>query len=453
MPPKDYLRARQDAQSSKDDEAFCAMIDGAPYFPNLVVDQQSSVEERDEWIKKVVELLIVKIAKGGETADALASLNSSSWKVTPVTGGNTNFLFCVSGVRSDSSKSSCLEFEFPNDSLLVRLFGADGMIDRDEETSTYASLAKQELALKYYGRFGNGRIEEMLVGWTTLTEDDLMGKPSKEGLLIPANLNETIARELARLHATFELPSHLLVEGEGGEEQGLSLPEPTLWTQLYPWLERSLKAKFLTDRDIHIAHHELDPPLSSLKDELDWLKFKVIGGGGQDSESSSAGIGFCHNDLLASNLMMLTTTATDKKTLVLEGLRFIDFEYGGINYFAYDIANHFNEFAGGTAEVDNATPDYDRCPNEQEKRAFLEAYAEEYNKSKQSSGSGETITADELSAKVDGFSLANHLVWGLWGVLQAATEGCEEGLDYLHYAKCRFDRYRHDKRENFGTMS
>lgn len=31
---------------------------------------------------------------------------------------------------------------------------------------------------------------------------------------------------------------------------------------------------------------------------------------------------------------------------VSDEVRFIDFEYGGINYQAFDIANHFNEYAG-----------------------------------------------------------------------------------------------------------
>ncbi len=32
-------------------------------------------------------------------------------------------------------------------------------------------------------------------------------------------------------------------------------------------------------------------------------------------------------------------------------LKLIDFEYGGPNYRAFDIANHFNEWAGGTGRV------------------------------------------------------------------------------------------------------
>jgi len=189
---------------------------------------------------------------------------------------------------------------------------------------------------------------------------------------------------------------------------------------------------------------------------------------------TNAGIGFCHNDLLASNIMMRTSISKSKSNCndndhgndndndndndrpILEELHFIDFEYGGINYFAYDIANHFNEYAGGTAEEDDSTPDYSRCPSQDHKRIFFEAYVDEYNNLQQQQQQQQqqptpaptpalTLTVDHLEASVDGFSLANHLVWGLWGVLQAATEGCEDGLDYLHYAKCRFERYRHDK--------
>ena len=46
---------------------------------------------------------------------------------------------------------------------------------------------------------------------------------------------------------------------------------------------------------------------------------------------------FCHNDLLLANILY------DKDQNVIA---FIDFEYAGPNYQAYDIANHFCEFSG-----------------------------------------------------------------------------------------------------------
>ncbi|GCB67466.1 hypothetical protein scyTo_0005137 [Scyliorhinus torazame] len=50
----------------------------------------------------------------------------------------------------------------------------------------------------------------------------------------------------------------------------------------------------------------------------------------------------CHNDLLCKNIIYIET----------QGLvKFIDYEYSGYNYQAFDIGNHFNEFAG-VSELD-----------------------------------------------------------------------------------------------------
>lgn len=125
-------------------------------------------------------------------------------------------------------------------------------------------------------------------------------------------------------------------------------------------------------------------------------------------------------------------------------LQFIDYEYGGTNYYAYDIANHFNEYAGGTATVDQSTPQYDRRPTPQQQNDFLHSYVEEYN---QTTTTRRTLlTVAKVAQEVHGLLLANHLVWGLWGLLQAAGEGCDGALDYLQYAQCRFAQYAIDKR-------
>lgn len=67
-----------------------------------------------------------------------------------------------------------------------------------------------------------------------------------------------------------------------------------------------------------------------------------------------------------------------------------------------------------------------------------------------------------LWEEVQGFVLADHLVSGLWAVNQASTStsavvgSCnatnngadvadDEKFDYLHYAKCRLERYAHYK--------
>lgn len=51
---------------------------------------------------------------------------------------------------------------------------------------------------------------------------------------------------------------------------------------------------------------------------------------------------FCHNDLLLANIIY----NAEKNTVT-----FIDYEYSNYNYQAFDIGNHFAEFAGKMSSV------------------------------------------------------------------------------------------------------
>jgi ethanolamine kinase len=371
MAPSDYMKARSNAQETR------VTVDGEAYLPFLTLDPS----DEDSTKQVVGELL--------ELPDW------QQLQVKPVTGGITNKLFHVSGIMSKTDDN------IP-DSVLVRVFGGHGMIDRDIETSTYTALANQGIALGYYGRFENGRLEEWLGGMMTLTEPDMA---------IPEILLG-IAKNLAQLHSKFVVPDPL-------KENHDPTKPPTLWTQLNSWLDKALASKFQNNHDTQRAQ-ALD--LSQLNDELAWLRSSVI--------PSDAKVGFCHNDLLAANMLWCQSSKT---------IQLIDFEYGGINYLSYDIANHFNEFAGGTSG--NATPDYSQFPTLALQRTFVTEYLMTFNNGTTSSSQ----QVDCLLQEIKGFVLANHLVWGLWGINQAATEGCEE-FDYLQYGTCRIQRYYFDKK-------
>lgn len=73
------------------------------------------------------------------------------------------------------------------------------------------------------------------------------------------------------------------------------------------------------------------PTLTQLRAEIDRLH-TVLG------EIESPVI-FAHNDLLLGNILVDEETDT---------VRFIDYEYAAYNYQAYDIGNHFAEFAGSS---------------------------------------------------------------------------------------------------------
>lgn len=60
-------------------------------------------------------------------------------------------------------------------------------------------------------------------------------------------------------------------------------------------------------------------------------------------ENIESPIVFSHNDLLLNNIILQRDTAAGGHPV---NVAFIDYEYAMLNYQAFDIANHFIEFAG-----------------------------------------------------------------------------------------------------------
>lgn len=126
----------------------------------------------------------------------------------------------------------------------------------------------------------------------------------------------------------------------------------------------------------------------------------------------------CHNDLLVKNIIY------NEKT---NEISFIDFEYTHLNYYLFDIANHFVEYAG----VDNA--DFTIYPTRDEQKRWLKFYF-------QTRQMDETIINDDLCHLIDQFSALPHLLWGLWALVQSRLSQLD--FDYIHYAKQRLDSYQ-----------
>ena len=146
---------------------------------------------------------------------------------TRVTGGITNALYRVGGFgklrhtleqleQLERDDASLIDF----DSVLVRVFGAEGMIDRDVETSTYSALCDAGIAYRHLGRFGNGRVEGWLDGFV----------PLKSTELAEGTFSIEIAAELAHMHCSFQVPEGELRKHHGGLG---------LWDQLSGWMNQA----------------------------------------------------------------------------------------------------------------------------------------------------------------------------------------------------------------------
>jgi thiamine kinase-like enzyme len=381
--PEAYIQARKNQMER-------VIIDGRPYMPFLDVN----ADQPETAAKVVVAMLDLPTSTG----------TSQGLDIVRVSGGITNIIFCVSNLKSIHANANL------PDKILVRVFGGHGMIDRDIENSTYAALSYANVAPPYWGRFGNGRLEGWFEELKSVAVQD-MGLP---------NISNAIATSVGLFHANFRLPQYLV-------KYHNPTCQPSMWTQLQAWLQQALDSQFQNQLDTRRAQ-ELN--LSQLTQELQWLQKTVV--------PSNAKVGFCHNDLLGANILFDYDSGGGKV------VQLIDFEYGGVNYLSFDLANHFNEFAGGTDD-ESGIPNYDWFPTHERQCEFVTHYLTAVNSSpgKQPPSKQDV---DLLLHEIHGFILANHLYWGLWGVNQAATEGCGD-FDYLLYGGNRIRQYYMVKKE------
>ncbi|XP_053101346.1 ethanolamine kinase 2 isoform X2 [Hemicordylus capensis] len=169
------------------------------------------------------------------------------------------------------------------------------------------------------------------------------------------------------------------------------------------------------------------PSLEVLEEEICWMKEHL-------SHLGSPTV-FCHNDLLSKNIIYNEA----------EGhVRFIDYEYTGYNYQAFDIGNHFNEFAG-LNEVD-----YNLYPCRETQLQWLSYYLQAYKKLSQqdqcggskSRGESGHVSEEELETlyvQVNQFALASHFLWACWGLIQAQFSTID--FNFARYADIRFKQY------------
>jgi ethanolamine kinase len=395
MSPQAYIQAREQRIEWLE-------VDERPYLPFQSVDSS----DIDSVRKAVTRIFVGEVSwKEKCSTEQLQGL-----KVEPVLGGNTNMLFLVTGLRSVIIGIN--DGALP-DSCLVRVFGGEGMIDRDVENCLFAELAKANLAPPYWGRFANGRVEGWMQNMRPLNVPELSDPVISRG----------IAEATARMHTAFHMPQKVQDFFSATSENGSS-QEASMWPQLKGWLQQAIASTFKTTNDSERADKL---KLPQIQEEILWLKESVI-------PADTATV-FCHNDLLNGNILYDDDA---------QRIQLIDFEYGGLNYQAFDIANHFNEFAGGT---DTSIPLYELFPNPQQQSLFITTYLET------ATGQAPTeLQVENMTRQVHAFILANHVYWALWAVIQAAIEGCDD-FDYLTYGTHRLRRYQVCKDEWLSTES
>jgi thiamine kinase-like enzyme len=401
MPPHDFVQARANTAG-----VTRVMVDGQPYLPRHVVAANAPPHAVVD-----VVLALLELAPAVRTTTSLQLLEQKVLAVAPVVGGLSNTIYRVSGlqqlVRATSTTNSLPPLPF--DDMLVRIFGAEGMIDRDVETSTFSALARLGHVPPYYGRFGNGRLE----GWIR------MRTLSVRELAQPV-IAALIATKVAVLQTQFVIPESL-------QE---FYTTPSLWQQVEDWLAQALRNTYQCEHD---ATRAATLDLATIPAEFVWC---------QSILPPASPVVYCHNDLLAANIMYDDGGGDNNDNAAT--LQLIDFEYGGCNFRSFDLANHWNEYAGGPPK--DTVPRYDWLPTVAAQRLFCRTYLQAAVGTAEEDVVVDDADVEALRTEVQAFMLPNHLYWGLWAINQAALEGCAD-YDYMRYGMERLRQYHAGKKE------
>ncbi|XP_066394375.1 probable ethanolamine kinase isoform X2 [Miscanthus floridulus] len=305
--------------------------------------------------------------------------DSSRFSIETVSGGITNLLLKVS-VKEDNGDES---------SVTVRLYGpnTDLVIDRKRELQAIPYLSAAGFGARLLGIFENGVVQSFIYARTLSPADMRDPKIAAE-----------IAKELRKFHQ---------VDMPGSKK-------PQLWNDIFKFLKKAAALKFEDNEQQktyeNISFREIQDEVQELKDLLDILNAPVV---------------YAHNDLLSGNLMLND----------LEGkLYFIDFEYGSYSYRGYDIANHFNEYAGFDC-------DYNLYPDKDAQYHFFRNYLRPDRPS-------EAQDMEVLYVETNTFRLASHIYWALWALIQAKVSPID--FDYLGYFFLRYGEYKKQRESCFS---
>ncbi|KAK4859739.1 hypothetical protein QYF36_010876 [Acer negundo] len=267
--------------------------------------------------------------------------------------------------------------------VLVRVYGegVDIFFNRDDEIRTFECMSRHGQGPRLLGRFADGRVEEFIHA-RTLSAADL--RDPETSALIAAKMREF---------------------------HNLDMPGPRnviLWDRMRNWLGKAKSLCSLKDAKEFC--------LNTLEEELNLLEQELP----QDHQE----IGFCHNDLQYGNIMI------DEETNMIT---IIDYEYASYNPVAYDLANHFCEIV---ADYHSDTPhilDYSFYPGLEDRQRFIRLYLSSAGNQPSES------EVDQLVYDAERYTLANHMFWGLWGLISAYINKID--FDYKEYARQRFQQY------------
>ena len=355
----------------------------------------------------------------------------------------TNTVYIIS--NSDIN----LKFDEPR-KVLLRIYGegVDNILNRIDELSWFIKLSKARAGPKLLVTFQNGRIEEYIES-VTLTPK-MMRNSQVSGLIAKAlakfhkleiSIDEIVLWERIEIWRheagkTFKLLLKRLTES-GGEHmkitgENIAVDHLEITGEEHMKITGGENMKITGEEHVIITDSVIDQRkiavLLKIKEHaiFDEREFNEETGKFKKHFDKLLNYNFpivpCHNDLQHGNILL-----NDVNKIIL-----IDYEYGGMNYAAYDIANHFCEWASDFTE-ENSTPHVMNFavnyPNLEEREHFLREYLGEFN--------DDDGSISVWLEAIEDLKEISHLLWAYWGIIQANNSKID--FDYLGYSLMRLE--------------
>lgn len=312
--------------------------------------------------------------------------------LTELKGGVTNMLYKCAGPVKNSEQN----FE-----VLVRIYGhgSEKFIDREHENRVMAFLGTHGLGPKVYALFANGMVYDFIPG-RSLTNLEL------------PEFCEKIGRALGRWHQLTEtIVNERVLLPQENEINSTPCLQSTMWRTLRKWVA-AIPVEPYTFADPEKQERlSREINLRALGAEVSELETAL-------NQPTHYPVVFCHNDLLGPNIIYDDISGR---------MSFIDYEYANFNHRAFDMANHFCEYAGFEL-------DYTRFPTLETQQRFATAYLTTVQ---HTTPSPSAVSA--LLTEIHHFVPVSHFLWGLWGLVQATVSSID--FDYLSYGLTRLRHY------------
>jgi thiamine kinase-like enzyme len=337
-----------------------------------------------------------------------SAVDRSSIKIHQLCEGLSNQIFKVY-VENASANNGAIGVTC----VLFRVYGNEvsRLYDPQNELYTYKLLAEYGIAPTCYANDEGWRIEEWHKSIPLLNR--IMTNPS---------VLAQVAAQLGRFHKLPEKQRDFPAE--------MWNRETNVERRLREWSvgAKEIRSSGYSERRFKILG------VDEMIVEAEWLPSFLLS---EDSNVRGNGLDkvLSHGDVQENNILQTAY-----------GLRFIDFEYSGMCYQAFDIANYFAE-----CTIDYLHKEYPfysidptNFPSEAEQRLFCAIYLSEYLECKVRLDDEQV---DLLLKTVEKFTLASHLIWALWSIVRCPGGGTYCEFDFLEYGQTRYEMYKKAKRD------